>query len=249
MKTRTLKYLSLFIFCMLFFNSCKSLKNNKANTLTMIVNKGVGGNSTNDLLKRIEIDVVNEKPDLVILMVGTNDMLNSKKMIPYEEYSSNLNEIVKTIKSSKSKLLMMSSPPVDSAYLFARHDKSLFTEAPNVKINTARQIVEKIAKENKAFYLNLNQAFKNKNLPKHNQDLYIKNEMNSNTKDGVHPTSLGYKFIAETIFQYLKENRLLNKYDKIICFGDSITRGSGNISVESVPQENYPSFLHTMFAN
>lgn len=229
--------------------SCGPLKTNSVDASVLVLNKGVGGNSTNDLLKRLETDVLNERPNLVILMVGTNDLLNSGKMISYDSYTSNLNTIVQTLKSNNIQVIMLSPPPVDSVYLFQRHDKKIFKESPNVKMNSARKIVEQIANENKALYINIYEAFNSKGLPIHNEDLYIRNVKNSNVKDGVHPTPLGYKLIAETVFQYLEENKLSHKYHKIICFGDSITKGAGAKGGGPFNGENYPSFLNQMINN
>lgn len=208
-----------------------------------VINAGVGGNSTVNLLQRLESDVLQHKPDLVILMVGTNDMLNSKKMISYQLYKNNLNKILERIKENGANVLLMSSPPVDSVYLFDRHDKELFKEAPNVKLDSARHIVASLAYENDLEYLDLFQVFQDLKLPKHNEDKYFRNEKNSGAKDGVHPTSLGYRFIAETVFECLKEKRILEEHLKIICFGDSITYGSGVKNGGTVEGENYPAVL------
>lgn len=227
---------------------CKASKSIETRPV-VILNKGVGGNTTADLLKRLQVDVIDEKPDLVILMIGTNDMLNSRKMISYETYKSNLTRIVNTIKKNKSEVLLMGSPTVDSVYLFERHDKNLFKETPNKKIDTAIDMVKQVAIEQNVLFFNLNQSFKTKELPKHNEDLYIRNPKNSNAKDGVHPTPLGYKFIAEELYNFLSKEGLVHKYTKIICFGDSITKGSGAKGGGTVTGENYPSFLNKMINN
>ena len=44
---------------------------------TTVINAGVGGNTTRNLLKRVKKDVLAKKPDVVVMMVGTNDALNS----------------------------------------------------------------------------------------------------------------------------------------------------------------------------
>lgn len=212
----------------------------------IVINAGVGGNNTVQLIKRIEKDVISQQSDLTILMVGTNDMLNSNKMITYQEYSTNLKFIVKKLKDADSEVLLMSSPPVDSTYLLQRHDRSLFKQAPNDIMDSVSHIVSAIALENDVFFLNLNEKFSKLNLPKHNEDLFFKNKMNSGRLDGVHPTDLGYYFIAKNIFQFLKEKQLLNKYSKIICFGDSITIGGGTKGKVSLNENNYPSFLFRM---
>lgn len=208
-----------------------------------VINAGIGGNNTTQLLQRIDKDVIQQKPDLTIIMVGTNDLLNHNKMISYAQYAENVNELVKKLKNEGIEVLLMSSPPVDSAYLFMRHHRNLYTEAPNEIMNSASDIVEKIALKNKALYLNLNEKFVKLGLPKHNEDLFFRNPINSGAKDGVHPTTLGYHFIAENVFQFLKKKGLLVKYKKIVCFGDSITNGSGSKGKGTVTGENYPSFL------
>lgn len=39
-----------------------------------IVNRGVGGNRTADLLARVKEDVIDEHPDFIVLQVGVNDV-------------------------------------------------------------------------------------------------------------------------------------------------------------------------------
>jgi lysophospholipase L1-like esterase len=70
----------------------------------------------------------------------------------------------------------------------------------------------------------------------------IKNEKNSGKKDGVHPTALGYRFIAQNVYNFLVENKLLKPNQGIICFGDSITRGGGQGA-------NYPTYLDELITN
>ncbi|MDW7691169.1 GDSL-type esterase/lipase family protein [Flammeovirgaceae bacterium SG7u.111] len=211
--------------------------------VAQVINAGIGGNNTSDLLGRLEKDVLEKKPDLVILMVGTNDLLNSRKMISHLKYEKQLGEITSRLKKEGIEVLMMSSLPVDSAYLYKRHDRLLYKESPNEIMEKASWIVSKVADENEALFLNLFEKFRALNLPRHNEDLFIRNPKNSGATDGVHPTALGYRFIAENIFQFLKEEGLLQGQKKIICFGDSITNGVGNKGGGTTNGENYPSFL------
>ncbi|MBP1841247.1 SGNH/GDSL hydrolase family protein [Formosa algae] len=204
-----------------------------------VVNAGIGGNSTRDLLKRVDKDVLEEKPDVVIMMVGTNDMLNSNKMTDYKTYTSNLETLIEKIIASGSQLVVMTPIPADSTYLFMRHDKKQFTETPNQKLDHVGTIVKALSKKHSIYAFDLNAEFKALNLPQHNQDIFIKNEKNSGKQDGVHPTALGYRFIAEQVFKFLKSNELLKPNQRIICFGDSITRGGGQ-------GVNYPSYLNEL---
>lgn len=210
-------------------------------TSAQVINAGVGGNTTTDLLHRLDQDVLVQQPDLVILMVGTNDMLNSKKLISYQEYRKNIEEVVRRIKEGGADILVISAPPADSAYLFQRHDRHLYAEAPNEKMNRARGIVASIATKYGLYYLDLYEKFSELGLPRHNEDLFIKNIKNSGKADGVHPTALGYYFISTQIYQLLQDEKLTDK--KIVCFGDSITFGGGPNKNKDSIRMNYPSYL------
>lgn len=202
-----------------------------------VINAGVGGNNTNDLLKRVEKDVLVHQPTLVIMMVGTNDMLNTRKLVDYKTYTSNLETLIKKIKANGSQLVLMSPIPADSSYLFNRHKKILFSETPNKKIDKVGDIIKRLADKYQVHFFDLNAEFKALNLPQHNKDLFIRNEMNSHKKDGVHPTSLGYRFIAQQVAHFLEAHHLPKT--NIICFGDSITRGGEKGA-------NYPAYLNDL---
>ena len=211
-----------------------------------VINAGIGGNNTIQLLGRIEKDVLDKNPDLVVLMVGTNDMLNHNKMLPLDTYFQNLEQIVKQLKEQDIEVVMMSSPPVDSAYLFMRHDRGLFTKAPNEIMADVSLHVKDIAERNETQFIDLFAAFSAHNVPIHDTDLFIRNPKNSGANDGVHFTSLGYHFVASQVYYCLKQNKLLNKGMKIICFGDSLTKGQGAKGAGTNHGQTYPAFLLQM---
>lgn len=215
----------------------------------LIMNKGIAGNTSSDLLERIESDVIAEDPDLVLVMVGTNDMLNSSKMLSYEEYASNLTEIVRRLKKRNIEVLLLSPPTVDTSYLFERHDKSLFVESPNQKLDSVSRMMQNISAGENVGFLDIHRSFSDLGLPQHNSDNYIQNEINSDRRDGVHPTGHGYSFISKQIFQYLEVEMMLQKDMKIICFGDSITRGSNVEGSGTSTGKTYPAYLSAMITN
>lgn len=79
-------------------------------TEPFVINAGIGGNNTKDLLERINKDCLAYHPDLTVLMIGTNDM-NSMKYIPIDEYEKNLRKIIDLILKSKSQVLLMNILP------------------------------------------------------------------------------------------------------------------------------------------
>ena len=211
-----------------------------------LINAGISGNNTLDLLERLDRDVLDENPDLVIIMVGTNDVLNSAKMISYRDYAENLWQIIRKIKEAGVEVLLLSPTPVDTVYLFERHERSFYEHTPGMKLDSLSGIMQQLSSDYNTLFLDLGNTFKARNLPRHNQDLYIRNPTNSGVRDGVHPTVPGYQLIAETIFQFLVKNDLLHGKMKIVCFGDSITYGSGAKGAGTLAGENYPSFLSMM---
>ncbi|MBO0590241.1 hypothetical protein I2486_02365 [Cellulophaga sp. E16_2] len=211
-----------------------------------VINAGISGNTSANLLSRLEHDVLEQQPEVVIIMVGTNDMLNSKKMISYSTYEENLSTLIKAIKDRSSNVLLVAPPTVDSTYLFERHDRKLFRELPNVKLDTVRSVMISLANEFNVGFVDVYQEFVNLDLPQHNEDLVIRNEKNSARKDGVHLTPLGYKMLAQSIFTALESNDLLQKNQKIICFGDSLTFGAGVKKGGTVTGESYPAVLQKL---
>lgn len=208
-----------------------------------VINAGVGGNTSGDLLKRINQDVIPHNPDLVVVMVGTNDMVNSGKLTPYDVYRENLSAIVDTLLKNKIQAVLMSPPPVDTVYLFSRHDRAKFKALPNEKLDSVRKMMAEVALEEDLLFVDLQAEFTARGLPKHNADSLIKNARNSGQKDGVHPTPQGYAFIGQFLYGKLKQEGLIDGNIKIVCFGDSITYGSRVEGAGTSTGDTYPAVL------
>lgn len=215
----------------------------------IILNKGIAGNNSGDLVARIDKDVIAEGADLVIIMVGTNDMINSHKLVSYSNYRDNYNLIISKLKDRGTKIVLMSLPPVDEKYVFKRHDASKYKEGLNVKIDSANSIVKKIARDESLYFMDLNSSFKSSGSPSRDSSSLIINEANFGIEDGIHPTKDGYMFMAEIIYTYLKKQTLLENNKKIICFGDSITYGSYMIGAGTAEGDTYPAVLSILIDN
>ncbi len=208
-----------------------------------ILNKGIGGNAPADLLNRMNQDVIADKPDLVLLMVGTNDLLNSSKMISLEKYESNLRKILSALKSESIDVVLMSPPPADTVYLFERHNRSKYTTPPNEMLAEARKLLKRLSREYNFLFIDIYRYFKNEGIPDHNRDDVIRNEWNSGSKDGVHLTARGNQFMGLYIFNKLLKRRKINKTSLIICFGDSLTFGASMEGAGTSTGDTYPAVL------
>ena len=68
----------------------------------VVLNRGIGGNTTADLLQRLEPDVLAEKPDVVVMMIGGNDGKKNR-----ESTAANLEQIVAQTKAFTQRVLLL----------------------------------------------------------------------------------------------------------------------------------------------
>ncbi|MGW1677445.1 SGNH/GDSL hydrolase family protein [Saccharopolyspora sp. NPDC002376] len=74
------------------------------------INAGVNGNTSADLLTRIDTDVVACRPVAVTILVGTNDVRDG---VPLEQYRDNLAAIIARIQDrTDARIALMSLPPM-----------------------------------------------------------------------------------------------------------------------------------------
>lgn len=81
-----------------------------------IINKGVNGDTTREALERFEADVLNNNPDVVTFLFGSNDSAMGEG--PYRTvYEYNLNMEIMTeqllLKNKSAKIIYITPPPVD----------------------------------------------------------------------------------------------------------------------------------------
>ena len=89
--------------------------------------------------------------------------------------------------------------------------------------------------------------FQELNIPNHNVDPFIRNEKNSHSKDGVHPTEIGYLLISNQI--YKKITHKIKKRTRLICLGDSITYGVHVQGEGTDTGDTYPAYLKQILCN
>jgi lysophospholipase L1-like esterase len=207
----------------------------------VVINAGIGGNNTTDLLNRVDQDCLAKQPELTVLMVGTNDM-NSVKYLPIAQYENNLSTLVKKIKSSGSKVLLMTILPMYADHLLTRHPASFYEpEGVQGRRKQVNDVIQKIADQQRTEFLDLGHRFSAIGKIGTDKDSLLQNVANSNKTDGIHPTANGYRFIALSVYDYIMDHRLPKT--GIVCFGDSITKGDGTVDGDS-----YPAYLKKLLA-
>ena len=154
-----------------------------------ILNRGVSGDRTVELLERVERDVVAEQPDIVVLAVGVNDVWHRfllGREVTVEQFTENYNKLVEIITGAGATLLLL------QPFVLNMEDKPRLR--PYLKQINA--VVSEIAAREKLALIPLDEIFMGLT-----QD--IKPEQFS--VDGVHPTHRGCRYIADLVIKELKK--------------------------------------------
>ena len=205
----------------------------------VIINAGVGGNNTVDLLARMEKDCLAQRPELTILMAGTNDV-NSKKHVPLPDYEQNMRTICAKLLAIQSRVVLMTILPVYEPYLMTRHDPAFYKpEGHTARKLAMNDVIRQVAAVHKLPLLDMHHIFETVGNIGLDASSLIKNEANSAKTDGIHPTPEGYRTMAVAIYTFLIQRQLVK--NRIVCFGDSITHGDGE-------GKNYPAYLQKLVA-
>lgn len=212
--------------------------------MVRIINAGINGNNTADLLIRLEKDVLQQSSQLVVMMVGTNDMLNENNILTLKIYEKNYQELIKRMRE-KTDLMLATIPPVYSPYIIARKPALGFKESePRSRVDAANRIIRKLTADSKCLLIDLHKIMTACGGSDTNKDCLFQNEANSNLNDGVHPTYNGYRIIAAVIYEAIRTN--FPKAEKIICFGDSLTYGYAVEGGGTIEGRCYPALLNKM---
>lgn len=202
-----------------------------------VINAGVGGNRSTALLSRVDRDVVARKPTLVVVMVGTNDRLNSGGFVSARAYRKNVETLVDRIRTGGAKVLLVTPPPCLPKLLFTRHDPRKFADqSPTERMAEVRSILLGISKAKNVALVDFHRYLIEKKLADDQKESVLRNIANSGVKDGVHLTPRGYQLLAELITKKITTARF--DTSRIVCFGDSLTQGSA--------KANYPKYLDTI---
>lgn len=82
------------------------------------INRGIGGQTTPQMLVRFREDVINLKPDVVIILAGINDIAQNTGPIKLEDTFGNLVSMAELAKANQVKVIFSS---VSSAYVISWH--------------------------------------------------------------------------------------------------------------------------------
>ncbi len=111
-----------------------------------IIGAGVSGHKSNQMLERLERDVLSKNPQWMTLSCGVNDVWHGAKGIPLEEYQQNITSIVDKAQAAGIKVIILTSTMIteDSA------------NPNNQKLALYNEFLRSLAKEKKCLLADLN---------------------------------------------------------------------------------------------
>ena len=156
-----------------------------------VVNSGISGNKTTDILNNMKERVYQYNPTKIFLLIGTNDLDSTDEDI-VEVTFDNIKKIVNEIRENRSDatIYVESVYPVNSTI-----ENNSVSNRTNKKIRNLNKKLSSYCDGENCNYINL-------------YDDLIDDEGNLKeeyTEDGLHLNSLGYVVITRELLPYLNE--------------------------------------------
>ena len=155
-----------------------------ANVNIVIIPAGISGHKSNQMLARVDADVLSKKPAWMLLSCGVNDVWHGAKGVPLEEYKTNIAEIVRKAQDAGVKVMILTATMI-------REDQQ---NAENQKLVAYNDYLRELAKEKGCLLADLNRDM---------QALVIEAKTTGEriTTDGVHMAFGGNKMMAKGILR------------------------------------------------
>jgi len=144
------------------------------------INRGIGGQTTPQMVLRFRQDVIDLHPKAVVILGGTNDIAGNTGPATLEEIEGNLASMVELALANKIKVVLSSVMPVSD------YSKPQTVRRPPEKILALNTWIQDYAKAHKLVYLDYYSALID-------DQKMLKKEL---TEDGLHPNDAGYAVIG-----------------------------------------------------
>ncbi|MBT3202113.1 MAG: DUF1080 domain-containing protein [Phycisphaerales bacterium] len=148
---------------------------------------GIGGHKSNQMLARLEKDVLKHKPDWMTLSCGVNDVWHGARGVALGPYKKNITEIVTRAQAAGVKVMLLTSTMI-------KEDQST---ALNQKLLPYNAFLKQLAKDKKCLLADLNTEMQEA-LKKFPADAPKGKQL---TRDGVHMNALGNAMMARGVLK------------------------------------------------
>lgn len=153
-----------------------------------ICNRGIGGDTSEGVLKRMSESIFDLNPKQMFLLIGANDIQLTE--LSNDEIVSNINTICRQAKEYREDMIIncVSVAPVCETVL-AHVDKETVGKRANERIREINKLIKKVAENNNYNYINLYDFLADENGS-------LRGEY---TREGLHFSQLAYEKITEEL--------------------------------------------------
>lgn len=162
-----------------------------------LIGAGISGNKIYDLYLRYERDVLSQKPDVVIIYVGVNDVWHKRTHgtgTDAEKFWGFYEALITKMQSAGIRLVLCTPACIG--------EKTDCTNAQDGELNQYSQMIRDLASQYKCGLCDLRTAFMNYNAT-HNPENKEKGIL---TTDGVHLNDAGNQLVANLLLEKIKAN-------------------------------------------
>lgn len=171
------------------------IKKSLDSTKYEVLGAGIGGNKVYDLYLRLEDDVLNKKPDLVVIYVGINDVWHKQSShtgTDYDKYLKFYQALINKIQGVGSKVILVTPSVVG--------EKKDGTNELDADLNKYAAGIRELAKKNNLQLCDLRKIFAEYEAKNNPED----KEKGILTTDRVHLNETGNKLVAEQLLPLVK---------------------------------------------
>jgi acyl-CoA thioesterase I len=157
------------------------------------VNRGIGGQTTSQMLVRFRQDVIDLQPKAVVILAGTNDIAGNTGPISNEDIESNFTDLAELARAHNIHLIFSSILPVHN---YTPKSQDFFAQRPMSRILVLNKWLKDYCLKNDLTYLDYFTAMvDDKGLLK--RDL---------ADDGLHPNQAGFAVMAPLAEKAIEQN-------------------------------------------
>ncbi len=182
------------------------IENKEGQLVSLFHILGISGESSSELLGRIEFEIVHrldqKRETIVIISVGINDSCFIKKegriMTPPQKFRHNVKELIKISKKYSSRIIFIGLTPVEEIKVSPYPLSSTGKIYNNQSINKYNNIIREECLRSNIHFIEIFNKFESLNY----KELLA---------DGLHPNPKGHQKIFEIVKEYLTKNGIINE--------------------------------------
>jgi lysophospholipase L1-like esterase len=162
------------------------------------INRGIGGQTTSQMLVRFRQDVIDLGPKIVVILAGTNDIAGNSGPISNEDIEANYASLAELARAHNIRVIFSSVLPVHN---YTPKSLDFFAQRPMDRILALNNWLKDYCAANNLIYLDYFPAMIDKKG-------LLRRDL---AEDGLHPNKAGYAIMAPMAEKAIEEAALSSK--------------------------------------